>query len=318
MSPKIVYVTCCENGYFGLRYLYNLGHHIERVITISQETAKKYQVSGYVDVVDWCNLLKIPVTIISDYYIDPGDIKNSCKELLIVNGWNRLISVDVIKKFSLGALGVHAGHPPIGLGRAPLVWNLIKGHRDLDVYVFNLTEHADDGDILAIETVEIVIQDTIKTLYEKVMYKAACLFNQAIDAIQNGYPVISQDSKYQVIYPKRNHEDGLIDFRESVDYLVNFIRAQSAPYPGAYAFLKGKKCIIWDAIPFDSFSFRAQTRTPGRVMIALPSGLIVQTGTSPLWIKSATIADSIFIPRKLEEMEEYIDEIFDVNDGCYE
>jgi methionyl-tRNA formyltransferase len=313
LNPKIVYITCCDNGYFGLRYLYKAGHHIEQVITISQETAKKYQVSGYVDVVGWCNSLKIPVTILSDYCVDLGDISNSCKELLIVNGWNRLIPINVINKFSLGALGVHAGHPPIGLGRAPLVWNLIKGHRDLEVYVFNLTERADDGDILAIDTVEIVIQDTVKTLYEKVMYKAACLFNQAIHAVQNRYPKISQNSKYQVIYPKRNHIDGLIDFRESVDFLVNFIRAQSDPYPGAYAYLRGQKCIIWDAIPFDSFSFRAQARTPGKIMIALPSGLIVQTGTSPLWIKSASISGSIFIPRVLQEMEKYVDEIFDIN-----
>lgn len=317
-NPKITYVTCCENGFYGLRYLHRKGYHIEMVITISPETANKYQVSGYVNLIEWCKLLKIPVTILTEYHIDLEDIKDLYKELLVVNGWNRLISQDVINKFSLGSLGIHAGHPPIGLGRAPLVWNLIKGHRDIEVYVFGLTEKADDGDIIAIDTVEITNYDTVKTLYEKVMYKAAILLVDAIKNIQKGQPRISQEKKYQVIYPKRTQYDGLIDFRESLEFLINFIRAQSSPYPGAYSILRRQKCIIWDAIPFDSFSFRYQSRVPGKIILALPTGIVVQTGTSPIWIRSATFEKSILVPNKLEEMERYVGEIFEMTQVCNE
>ncbi len=309
-KPRIVYVTCCNNGLFGLRHLHRTGFCIERVITIGPNLGERYGVSGYVDPSKWCESAGISVTVLNDYTLRREDIDDTSKEILVVNGWNRLIAGDVIVKFEFGALGVHAGHPPIGLGRAPLPWNIIKGFSDLEVYVFRLTENADDGDIMAIEAVEITPHDDVRTLYEKVMFRAAQMFEDAIIALMDGKRGFRQAKELQVIYPKRLPTDGLIDFRLSVGELTDFIRAQTHPYPGAFCFLNGTKWSIWSAQSFDAFAFRDEPRIPGRIVLALPSGIVVQTGSTPLWITSATIDGLVTVPAALEELEEYVGNVF--------
>ena len=113
-----------------------------------------------------------------------------------------------------------------------------------------------------------------------------------------------------VYYPKRTPKDGLIDFRDSAEVLYNFIRAQTRPYPGAFAFLDGRKWSIWRAAPFDRFAFRDAPRIPGRIVAALPSGLVVQTGSSPLWIKEASCGEEEVVPATLEQLESRVGKTF--------
>jgi methionyl-tRNA formyltransferase len=307
---RIVYVTCSENGLYGLRHLHQLGWSIARVITISPESGKKYAVAGYIDVRDWCAREDIPVRILADYNVQLSDVSDATADILVVNGWNRLIKPEIIAAAPRGALGIHAGHPPIGLGRAPLPWNIIKGHRDLEVYVFRLTERADDGDIYARQSVEITPYDTVATLYEKVMYHGAVLFDHALQAVSAGRRPVPQDMRYAVHYPKRGVNDGAIDFRCSVDELVNFIRAQTRPYPGAFADLEAERWSIWSAQPFDCFAFRDITRVPGQIVLALPSGIVVQTGSAPLWITEATVAGTRRVPMSLSDGEALVGRVF--------
>ena len=310
LAPKIVYVTCCDNGLYGLRHLHSMGVTIERVITISPELGDRYSVSGYADPSVWCKSVGVAVTSIEDYTIRVSDVENTSKELLLVNGWNRLISSKVIDEFKLGALGVHAGHPPIGHGRSPLTWNIIKGNKDLEVYVFKLTSNADDGNIIALQPVEITNRDNVATLYEKVMFQSAILLQKSIQLIAKGGHGYAQARQFEVVYPKRAPDDGLIDFRQTLEQLVDFVRAQSRPYPGAFSFLEGVKWNIWDAQPFDSFAFRDIPRVPGKILAALPSGVIVQTGTTPLWITEATAEGQIVLPNSLSESELLVGKFF--------
>ncbi|MCP4149740.1 MAG: hypothetical protein GY757_18485 [bacterium] len=54
-------------------------------------------------------------------------------------------------------------------------------------------------------------------------------------------------------YPKRTPEDGLIDWEEmDVFQVYNFVRAQTRPYPGAFAIIEGKKYTLWRCRVFDT------------------------------------------------------------------
>lgn len=289
MTTGILYVTCCDNGFFCLRRLVAAGHSIAAVVTILPEVGARHNVSGYVDVRPWCAEHRIPVVTLSSYGFSLADLTGVSFDMVVVNGWNRLIAAEVIAAASLGGVGLHAGHPPIGLGRAPLVWNILLGHKDLEVYAFALTPKADDGDILALLTVEITPHDDVCTLYQKVMLVGADLIGRAIDACRAGRPGMKQKLGYARHYAKRSPKDGLIDFSQPVERLYDFIRAQCSPYPGAFAFLDGSKWTIEKAIPFDCFALRDRPREPGLIVDALPSGLVVMTGSAPLWLVKAHI-----------------------------
>jgi methionyl-tRNA formyltransferase len=313
MSDKVgvVYVTCGQNGIYGLRYLLSKSIRIEAVVTIRESVAARYNVSGFVDVSGLCKEHGVKQITLNDYVLKPDHLAGLSLDLLVVNGWNRLVSKEVIDLFRLGGIGVHAGHPPIGLGRAPLPWNIIKGYEDIEAYVFSLTEAADDGDIVGRRVIEISKMDNVKTLYEKVMYFGAFLIEKAIRDITRGeVKTQKQAREYTVYFEKRTPEDGIIDFRDSMENIYNFIRAQTDPYPGAYTYLEGEKWIIWKAIPFDRFGFRGVSRVPGKIVAALPSGIVVQTGSSPLWITSAACNGRTIIPDSIENMENHIGKVF--------
>ena len=307
---KIVYVTCAENGLYGLKYLLSKGFNIIQVITISPTVAQKNLVSGFVDIRETCNFFNVKVTVLEDYNLCPHHINDNDLDLIIVNGWNRIIKDEVIQKFKYGGIGIHAGHPPIGLGRAPLPWNIIKGFRDIEVYIFRLTKDPDSGDIIVQQTIEITSQDNVRLLYEKVMFTGALLFEKAIEQIPENN-IINQSKSYALYYPKRTMEDGLIHFSESVENIYNFIRAQTHPYPGAFAWLEGTKWIIWHAISYDRFAFRNIPRIPGKIIAALPSGIVVQTGSSPLWILEASCNEELVVPSG--QIEQCIGKVFNSN-----
>ena len=286
---RCVYVSCGENGVPTLDALRREGIDIAAVVTIPPALGKRYSVSGYYDYSAYCDTSGLPLVQLESYSLETGDLGNIEFDLLVVNGWNRLIKADVIAIAKAGALGVHAGHPPIGLGRAPLVWNIIHGHSDIEVYVFRLTENADDGDVLASRPVEITVQDTAQLLYEKVMMAAAELFPIAVRNLLDGRSGTTQRSEHAIHYPKRSPADGIIDFSTSEGQLCNFVRAQSHPYPGAFAWLDGKKWTVHHAVPYDRFAHRSEPRVPGRILASLPSGLVVQTGGACLWIIRASV-----------------------------
>ena len=286
---KFVYVSCCDNGLFGLHHLVSRGHKPEFVVTIRPELGSKYAVSGYVDFSGACKTLGIKVVSLNDYSFRAEDLPRNSADILIVNGWNRLIPSEVIAKFKHGGVGIHAGHPPIGLGRAPLPWSLIKGLRSFEVYVFRLTERADDGDILAFETMEITLFDSVKTLYEKVMLRGALLFEKVLQMNDSsGLKGSAQNLDFAVHFPKRTPEDGKVLFSETCESLYNFIRAQTRPYPGAFFSFKNEIYRLWSAIPFDSHYQILPHRHPGKVIVNLPTGPVVQTGTTGLWLTEIT------------------------------
>jgi methionyl-tRNA formyltransferase len=307
---RIAYVTCAENGLFGLRRLRALGHTLAVVVTIGPATARRFEVSGYVDVTPWCRAEGIPVVVLDDYVLRTNDLAAHAFDVLVVNGWNRLLKPEVIALAPLGGLGIHAGHPPIGLGRAPLVWNILKGHTDIEPYVFRLTERADDGAILSRRVVEITKHDDVDMLYQKVMFAGVDLFVEAIARLAAGEPGEAQDPGDTEAYPKRTPADGLIDFARSEDEIHDFIRAQSRPYPGAFTYLDDRLWRIWRAVPFDRFAFRDQVRAPGRIVAALPGGLVVQTGGGTLWLREADEDDSPVIPGPAEPLERLVGKRF--------
>jgi methionyl-tRNA formyltransferase len=302
VSRRILFISCGDNGLFGLRHLVSLGHTISAVVTIPPELGEKYNVSGYCDFSPFCEQQGLRLISLDSYTLQPSHLEGVEFDLIVVNGWNRLIRSDVIAMARLGGLGVHAGHPPIGLGRAPLVWNILLGRTDIEVYVFRLTPNADDGDIVVTRVVEITPCDTVKLLYEKVMLAAAEMFAVAVGHVHNRLPTHPQDLTSAVHYAKRSPEDGQIDFSQSETRIYDFVRAQVPPYPGAFTWLDGEKWTVLEALPFDRFAFRDVPRVPGTILCVLPSGPVVQTGGAPVWITKAEVGNQQVLAGRFDEL----------------
>lgn len=157
-------------------------------------------------------------------------IKNLKADFMLVAGWYYTIPSKIYRLTKLGAFGFHNSLLPQYAGGAPLVWALIEGQKHSGVSLFRMEESIDSGDIIAQKQFSIeedeYIADILKKATKAAIEMALELFDKPICFTpQSGPPQI---------YPQRSPVDGKIDLNWDSSRIYNFIRAQSAPYHGAY------------------------------------------------------------------------------------
>ena len=240
---KIVYISGTEVGIEIYKAIYEAGFEVDTIFTYKLD---KKNISGFFDYKKINKNSKIiRVNHINEEY---ETIKKINPDLIIVGGWQQLLSQEIIDIAKFGAIGFHSSLLPKYRGRAPVNWAIIMGERKTGITMFYLSADADDGDIIAQKEVEILFNDDCNSVYKKCAIAGAELIKNNLSLIaKNKAPRIHNEAKSYPTYPKRTPADGEIDFnRNSLD-IYNFIRALTKPYPGAWTYKNGKKIIIWRA-----------------------------------------------------------------------
>ena len=103
--------------------------------------------------------------------------------------------------------------------------------------------------------------------------------------LQHGnYTRKKQDSSEFIEYwPKREVEDGIIDWSKSSQEIHTLIRAVTHPYPGAYTIFNGLKLIIWNA----EFS-NEKSNGIGKIMDVNNSNVKIGTGKGVIILKNVS------------------------------
>lgn len=134
-------------------------------------------------------------------------------------------------------LNLHGSLLPKYRGRTPHVWAIINGETTTGVTCHVMDDRVDYGDI--VHQTEILISpghtgaDIIHE-FEKIYPE--CL-DAALKKMASGFIPVPQDHSMATYFGKRTPDMGHIDFTKTPRAIVNFIRAQAHPYPGAYCFL---------------------------------------------------------------------------------
>lgn len=177
-----------------------------------------------------------------------ADVEAFAPDLILVIGWYYMVPKQIRDIAPKGCAGMHASLLPKYRGGAPLVWAIINGETRTGLSFFYLEEGIDTGDIIAQEEIDILEDDTIKTLIDKVSISALKIIKEFIPLLASGdAPRTKQNEAEATNFPQRKPEDGLIDLNKDAKSIKDFIRAQTKPYPGAYTIQNGKKITIWNA-----------------------------------------------------------------------
>lgn len=140
----------------------------------------------------------------------------------------------------LGTFNLHASLLPQYRGAAPINWAIINGERETGVTTFLLNHEIDKGAILGQIHVPIGEEDTVGTMYEKLMQTGTGLVLDTVERIAAGeiQPVEQQqiDDRTLKPAPKIFKEDCRIDWSQPDRRIVDFIRGLS-PYPAAWTAL---------------------------------------------------------------------------------
>ncbi|NUE03891.1 hypothetical protein HUB97_15530 [Halorubraceae archaeon YAN] len=274
-DTSIVYASCTRPGYDVLEALFDKGVEISEIVSITPEMAERHTVAKYRSFDRIAAKHDVPIYHPDTYSmtaVDTDHFATLDADLMIVNGWQRLIPGEVLDTFTHGVLGNHgsAYGLPKGRGRSPLNWSLIE---DLDRFllsIIRLDPGVDSGAVAATRKFDITEFDTIETLYHKVTISIQSMLLEIIEPICNGSHTFEQQIGEPTYYPKRNPEDGEITWTDPTRRIYNLVRAVTDPYPGAFTHYEGTRIDIWGLIPFSTDI--AFSTPPGEIVEAFSTG----------------------------------------------
>lgn len=208
-------------------------------------------------------------------------IKDISPDLLWITDYRYIIPSPLISLATLGVVNLHPSLLPKYRGQAPINWAIINGERILGLTAHFVDEGIDSGDIIEQLSFELKenqdVGDALQALYP-LYYE---LTQRVLGYFRTGQvPRQPQDHNQATVFPRRRPEDGLIEWRQSVQSICNLVRAVAHPYPGAFTSLLGCKLIVWKALP-STVNLSSQGM-PGMVLDVRSEGAHVQCGDGVL------------------------------------
>ena len=194
----------------------------------------------------------------------------------LVIGASNLVPADMLSIPQMGFIGMHPTLLPIGRGRAPIPWTIIKDLKESGTSLFICDSDADTGKILAQKSYPVYYEDTSSTLGKRSDDAVIELLIDSLHKYFNGKLIpVDQEENEATYWEKRNPDDGLIDWNNSSREIYNWIRALTQPYPGAFTYIHNSKVMVWSARE----SFDSRTGRPGEVIDTVPAGILTATGS---------------------------------------
>ena len=141
----------------------------------------------------------------------------------------------------LGTFNLHASLLPQYRGAAPIHWAVINGEKETGVTTFFLKHEIDTGSIIYQDREPIAEDDTVGSLYDRLMAKGASLVLRTVKAIEaESAPALPQQASGTLKHaPKLFRENCEIKWDRPAGDIRNFIRGLN-PFPTAWTLLRGK------------------------------------------------------------------------------
>ncbi len=215
-------------------------------------------------------------------------IKNLKIELLIVAGFPIIFKESMINSTRFGMLNLHAGPVPKYRGGSPLNWQIINGEKKIGISFLNLDKNIDSGNIYKIYYFNLSRNENIKHAHVKANDLFAEKIDDVIQRIVLGDKGRRQNKK-SLYWHQRSEVDSQIDWHKKAEEILNFIRALTRPYNGAFTFYQNIKIKIFEA-ELTSLNFCG---TVGRFFRHSDLGLIVVCGENAIIIKEYQISGKI-------------------------
>jgi methionyl-tRNA formyltransferase len=217
----------------------------------------------------------IPLTVVRTRTEAARAIAAGRWSLGVVVGWYWLLGAAERGAPAHGMIGVHNSLLPRYRGGAPLPWAMIDGATEVGASLMTLGEGVDDGALWGQVRVAVGPDDGIGDVLARLEPAAVALVAETVPAILAGTrTAVAQDAAHATWCAQRIPDDGVIDWRWPAARIHDFVRAQSAPYPGAFTYVDGARLVVWRTRPLAT-RWRA---TPGQGIAREGDALLVACG----------------------------------------
>jgi len=239
---NIVFMGSPDFAVPSLNKLHESGHTIVAVVTGPDKKRGRGSALSPTPVKEAAQLHQIHV-IESDSMHSP-ELQDSLKRLnpdLFVVVAFKLLPDSLLKIPNIGSVNLHASLLPKFRGAAPIHHAVMQGETKTGCTIFMLDSGMDTGGIIDQNTIDIGIDETTGSVYERLMHTGSDLLLSAVKNISEGtYTLNHQDESKATKAPKLFDHHCHVDFHKPAHEVHNQIRGLS-PFPCAYAMLNGKK-----------------------------------------------------------------------------
>lgn len=176
-------------------------------------------------------------------------LKKLKPDLIILANFIQILKQPVIDIPKKGVINLHGGKLPEYRGASVLNWQIINGEKEIGISIIIVDQGIDTGDIISQKRWLLKSTDTINNVVRLTLKYFPPMLLKAVKQIEAGtIKRTRQDLSKGKLYRKRRPEDGLINWRNwRAVQVINFVRALTKPYPGAFTDINGVKTIIWKA-----------------------------------------------------------------------
>jgi len=204
-------------------------------------------------------------------------------EVLISINYLFLIERDLIELPSKIAFNIHGSLLPKYRGRTPHVWAIINNENQTGITAHLIDENCDTGDIIEQLVVKIEKNDTGNDLLLKYTKLYSPLVDKVLENISNNKLTLTpQKDELATYFEKRTPEDGKINWNWKKERIINWVRAQAYPYPGAFSYIKDQKIVIDEVV---EFKLKVSSETKTGIILAVSPKIIVNTSNGVLELR---------------------------------
>ena len=190
-------------------------------------------------------------------------IKKNKYDLLITAGWPLIFPEELIKASKYQTINLHAGKLPNYRGGSPLNWQIIHGKKNIYISIIKMTKEIDEGPIYLTKKILLKTSENIMHLHNKVNKVYPLMVEDVIQKIKNKINPKKQNIKFQRSFKQRSDKDGELDLHKMTSHnVVNFVRANTKPFPGAFYFFNGNKFRL-----FNCKISQIKKIRPGKVLV---------------------------------------------------
>ena len=250
MSKKIVFMGTPLFSVPILKSLYQNGYPISVVFTQPEKKSKRgmsINRSPIQSLSETLNLeFRTPLSLKNnkeehDYF------KNLNADLAIVVAYGNLIPKEILAHTKKGFINIHASLLPQWRGAAPISRSIMNLDKQTGISIMRITEKLDTGPVCNSYKLDILENENMESLSERLSLLAAEKILENIDNIFEGKAIFKEQDHDKATYAKKiEKSEGKIFWNESAKKIIGKINGLY-PFPGAFFLYKGERYKILKA-----------------------------------------------------------------------
>ncbi|MBU0965240.1 MAG: bifunctional UDP-4-amino-4-deoxy-L-arabinose formyltransferase/UDP-glucuronic acid oxidase ArnA [Proteobacteria bacterium] len=286
---KAIVLAYHNIGCAGIRSLLANGYDIQAVFTHPDDPKENQWFESVAELAAEKNLTVFaPENINHPLWVER--FKEFQPDIIFSFYYRNMVGPAILSIPKAGCLNLHGSLLPRYRGRCPVNWALIHGEKETGVTLHYMTPKPDDGDIVGQKKVDISTDDTALTLHSKMTVAAISLLNEVLPAVKEGNASRTpQDHQLANYFGGRKPSDGEIDWDKQATEVHNLVRAVTRPYPGAFSYLRNRKCFFWSVLPVEN----NDDVIPGTVISSDP--LVVRCAGGAIQVQAGQSEGGVYV-----------------------